>query len=98
MKFRFEDFYGSGRLVREDKSYIEVPKNGILVEIGNKIGKLYSLVDRASHNGGHGMGQMYSCQGVISFPDMSLGVVSTQWGGPYEIEVLEEVALKSNSF
>lgn len=89
MKYKFEDFYGSGRLVAEDKSYITIPTNGILVKIGNMTGKLYSLVGASTHNGGHGMGQMSSCQGVISPADMSLGVLKPSWNGPFDIEVEE---------
>ena len=98
MKFRFEDFYGSGRLVTEDKSYIQIPQNWILVKIGSKTGRLYSITDKYSHNGGHGMGQMYCCQGVVSFTDISLGIIKSQWNGPCEIAALEEVALKSDNF
>lgn len=89
MKYKFEDYWGSGRLVAEDKSYIAIPQNGILVKIGNMTGKLYSLPDVSSHNGGHGMGSMTSCQGVISPADMSLGVIKSSWGSIFDIEVLE---------
>lgn len=89
--YRFEDFYGSGRLVREDKSFIQIPKDGILVKVNNKTGKLYSLQDKSSHNGGHGMGQMYCCQGVISFPDMSLGLVKDVRNGPFYIELVDKI-------
>jgi len=87
MKYKFEDFYGSGRLVAEDKSYISVPENGIPVKVAGIDGMLYSIPDASSHSAGHGMGQMKACQAIVSPSDTRLIVIKSTWKNVFDIEV-----------
>lgn len=89
MKLMFEDFYGQGRLVAEDKSFMVVPSTGVLVKYRGTVGKLYSISDKSSHCGGHGMGNMTSCQAVIATDEMKLIHVKSAWNGPFDIELAE---------
>lgn len=89
MNVSFEDFYGQGRLVAEDKSFMVVPPTGVLVKYKGVVGKLYAISDKSSHCGGHGMGDMKSCQAVIATSDMNLVPVKSVWNGPFEIELVE---------
>lgn len=84
MKAYFEDFYGQGRFIFEDKRYVEV--NGQLVTWQGKIGKAYSIQDKSSHNGGHGIGQMHCCQLVICTDKMELIKVKSAYK-VFDIEV-----------
>lgn len=87
MKYKFEDFYGSGRLVAEDGRYITVTENGIPVTVAGMDGMLYSIPDASSHCGGHGMGHMRACQAIVSPADMSIIIIKSTWKDIFDIEV-----------
>jgi len=88
VKYKFEDYYGSGRLVAEDKSFHTIPESGVAVRVAGIDGMLYSIPDSSSHCGGHGMGGMKSCQGVVSPADMRLIVIKHTWEDVFDIEVI----------
>lgn len=91
MKYRFEDFYGTGRLVSEfGKETIVIAEDGFLVVYKGVLGRLYSIRDSSSHVGGHGSCNDYSSQGVLVTTDMKLIHLDKKWNRGFDIEILEE--------
>lgn len=62
--------------------------NGLKIKYDGQEGRIYNLQDKSSHNGGHGMGQMYSSQVLFAFGDNQIGIL--QCDGKFVIEIIEE--------
>jgi len=91
MKFKVEDNWGMIEIVFEDGSKSKL--RGQMVEWNGTVGRIWSVSDKSSHNGGHGMGQMTSSQAVIATKDMNIVPVKLAWDAGFELNMLGSYGL-----
>lgn len=89
MKFKVKDYYGTVVLNFEDGSEGRVV--GQMVKWNGVVGRLWSISDKSSHCGGHGMGSITSSQAVIATKDMKIVSVKLKWDSDYELEMLDNL-------